>query len=119
MDKEEQFYTEAARLYLKNRMKIANPTPEQLKEMKNTLFHVLLRKKIILDRRLTNREKQYLFWASCGKDYNEIAEILDLSPETVRNYEKGILEKLECKNMKQAVAQGIRYGEIPLAEIRY
>lgn len=116
MDKEEQFYNKATTDYLKRRLNIANPTKEQIEEMKSTLFHVWLRKRIIFDKSLTNREKDYLFWASCGKNYLEIAEILGISPETVRNYEKDILEKLKCKNMKQAIAQGIRYGEIAVAQ---
>jgi len=116
MEKEEKFYAEIAMIYLKKRMGISNPTREQLDEMKSILFHVWLRKKLILDKRLTGRQKSYLFFASLGMTYIEIAKILEISPETVRNYEKEILEKMDCKNMKQAIAQGIRYGEIALTQ---
>lgn len=116
MDKEGKFYTAAAIDILKNRFDIENPTKNQIGEMESILFHAWLRRRIKLDERLTDREKLCLFLASHGKTYIEIAETLGISPNVVRNYEKEILRKLACKNMKQAISIGIRYGDIATAE---
>lgn len=116
MDKEEKFYIAAAIDILKNRFDIEDPTITQIEEMKDILFHAWLRRRIKLDERLTNREKLCLLLASQGKTYIEIAKTLGISPGVVRNYEKEILRKLNCKNMKQAVSIGIRYGDIAIAE---
>lgn len=116
MDKEEKFYTAAAIDVLKNRFDIEAPTSTQIEEMKSILFHAWLRRRIKLDERLADREKLCLFLASQGKTYIEIAKTLGISPGTVRNYEKEILRKLTCKNMKQAISIGIRYGDIATTE---
>lgn len=116
MDKEDKFYRTAAIDILKNRFGIEAPTHIQIEEMKSILFHTWLRRRINLDERLADREKFCLFLASQGKTYIEIAKTLGISPGTVRNYEKEILRKLACKNMKQAISIGIRYGDIALAE---
>jgi DNA-binding CsgD family transcriptional regulator len=112
MDKEEKFYSEAAIELLTNRFGIAKPSAKQIEEMKSILFNAWLKRKIRLDERLTNREKLCLFLASQGKTYREIAEVLGIRPSTVKGYEKEILRKLNCQNMKQAIGIGIRYGEI-------
>jgi len=116
MDKEENFYTNAAIDFLKNRFEIPEPTVNQIEEMKSILFHSWLRRRIKVDERLADREKFCLFLASQGKTYIEIAKTLGISSGTVRNYEKEILRKLFCKNMKQAVSIGIRYGDITSIE---
>lgn len=116
MDKEDKFQTEAAIDVLKNRFGIDRPTQNQIDDLKSILFHAWLRRRVILDDRLTNRERLCLLFASHGKTYIEIAQTLGISAGTIRNYEKEILRKLFCKSMKQAIAIGIRYGEIALPE---
>ena len=101
---------------LKTCFEISKPTKNQIDNMKSILFHSWLRRRIILDDRLTNREKICLLFSAQGKTYIEIAKTLGISPETVRSYEKEILRKLFCKSMKQAIAIGIRYGEIAVSE---
>ncbi len=49
-------------------------------------------------RPLTRREAQCTYWASEGKRVNEIAEILELSGHTVRQYLDSAILKLNAKN---------------------
>jgi len=114
MDKEEFFYKKIASDILKKNFGILVPTQEQIEEMKAILFYTWLKRTIIFDEKLTDREKEYLYFASRGKTYIEIANLLERSSNTVRDYEKEILRKLKCKNMKQAIALGIKYGDIKI-----
>lgn len=52
---------------------------------------------------LTKREQEIMRWVSIGKTNPEIAQILDISPSTVRNHLYGIFRKLEVMNRAQAV----------------
>lgn len=56
---------------------------------------------------LSGREVQVLEWVRDGKTNQEIAQILDISPLTVKNHVQKILRKLKVSNRAQAVAQGI------------
>jgi DNA-binding CsgD family transcriptional regulator len=48
-----------------------------------------------------------LNWVREGKTNQEIAQILDISPLTVKNHVQKILRKLKVTNRAQAVARGI------------
>ena len=56
---------------------------------------------------LSNREQEVLRWVHDGKTNHEIAQILNLSPLTVKNHVQKILRKLNATNRAQAVAKGI------------
>ena len=56
---------------------------------------------------LTVREVEILNWVEQGKSNNEIAQILHISPLTVKNHVQKILRKLNVQNRAQAVARGI------------
>ena len=56
---------------------------------------------------LSKREAQVLNWVREGKTNQEIAQILDISPLTVKNHVQKILRKLKVTNRAQAVARGI------------
>ncbi len=56
---------------------------------------------------LSDREVQVLEWVRDGKTNQEIAQILNISPLTVKNHVQNILRKLKVSNRAQAVAQGI------------
>jgi transcriptional regulator EpsA len=56
---------------------------------------------------LTAREIEILLWVERGKSNNEIAQILSISPLTVKNHVQKILRKLNVQNRAQAVAKGI------------
>ena len=56
---------------------------------------------------LTVREKNILKLAMQGKTYNEIADLLHLSPHTIRNAKTFIYQKLKVQSMTQAVTYAI------------
>ncbi len=54
---------------------------------------------------LTKREIQVLQWVKNGKTNQEIGQILDISPPTVKNHVQKILRKLQVSNRAQAVGK--------------
>lgn len=62
--------------------------------------------------RLTPREVEILQIVARGLSNREAAEVLGLSPSTVRTHLEHIYEKLEVGNRVEAVAEGIRQGLI-------
>lgn len=56
---------------------------------------------------LSGREMGVLRLVRDGKTNHEIAQILDISPLTVKNHVQNILRKLKANNRAQAVAKGI------------
>jgi transcriptional regulator EpsA len=67
---------------------------------------------------VTEREKQILMWVREGKSNHEIAEVLDISPLTVKNHIQKILRKMGCSNRAQAVAEAIAMGLVSGANLR-
>jgi len=61
---------------------------------------------------LTKREREVLRHLADGLKYEEIGKQLFLSPETVRSYVKGAVEKLGAETRTEAVAKAIRLGLI-------
>ena len=59
---------------------------------------------------LTARELECLHWVAMGKDTNEIAIILDISPFTAREYLKSARYKLEAVTSAQAVNKAVALG---------
>ncbi|MEP2981562.1 MAG: LuxR family transcriptional regulator [Lentilitoribacter sp.] len=57
---------------------------------------------------LSRRELQTLHWTAMGKDYKDIAIILDVSEHTVRTYMRTARFKLNCSTMAQAVAKATK-----------
>jgi transcriptional regulator EpsA len=53
---------------------------------------------------LSPRELDILRWVAAGKTNHEIAEVLFISPFTVKNHVQNILKKLKVKNRMQAAA---------------
>jgi len=62
---------------------------------------------VAADSVLSEREVQVLEWIRAGKTNQEIAQILDISPLTIKNHVQSILRKLKVANRAQAVAKGI------------
>jgi DNA-binding CsgD family transcriptional regulator len=62
--------------------------------------------------KLSPREVLCLEWASNGKTFNDIADILDISNHTVRMYLDTARRKLQCLNITHAVARAIKMGLI-------
>ncbi len=49
--------------------------------------------------KLTGREIEIIYHITTGRSYTEIAEKLDIRPETVNKHRKNILRKLKLKNI--------------------
>lgn len=63
---------------------------------------------------LSDREKDVLCWAARGKTSAEIAEILELSVETVERHFKNAIRKLGATTRTQAVAKALLSGLIDI-----
>jgi DNA-binding NarL/FixJ family response regulator len=61
---------------------------------------------------LTSREKEIIKNLAEGKNFNEIAVSLFLSPHTINTHKRNILKKVGCKNTTELVARCIREGII-------
>ena len=61
---------------------------------------------------LSEREKEVLNALSNGKSYQEIADFLFISIDTVRQHIRNIYSKLQVHSQSEAVARGIRKGLI-------
>jgi LuxR family transcriptional activator of conjugal transfer of Ti plasmids len=62
---------------------------------------------------LTQRERQCLTWASCGKTREETAMILGVSPRAVRFHLDNARQNLGASTITHAVALAIRQGLLP------
>lgn len=61
-------------------------------------------------RKLTSRERQVLGHLAEGRGTDELAQLLCVSPQTVRNHIRHILRKLGARSRLEAVARGRRLG---------
>lgn len=59
---------------------------------------------------LTEREYQVLQWLGSGKTNWEIAQILHVSENTIKNHVQRILSKLKVNTRAQAAVQGLSFG---------
>lgn len=67
---------------------------------------------------LSRREEQCLIWAARGKTHQEIAEILGLSPGSVKTHLDTARHKLHCINLTHAVGVAVATGVIPVTALR-
>lgn len=63
---------------------------------------------------ITVREREILHWIHCGKTNWEIANILDISPLTVKNHVQNILRKLNVQNRSHAAVKASQLGLVQL-----
>lgn len=63
---------------------------------------------------LSHREIEILGYVADGNPNKEIACILKISEQTVRNHIASILRKLNAKNRTHAVVLALRHGWIPI-----
>ncbi|MGH8907383.1 MAG: helix-turn-helix domain-containing protein [Egibacteraceae bacterium] len=66
--------------------------------------------------RLTTREMQILRTLMCGASNTQVAELLRISPNTVRTHVQNILGKLNARTRLEAVTLGFRHGLHPLPD---
>lgn len=112
----QMFYKKFARDYL---LFLGNPNPthKQLKGIQLLLSQIWVQKSIYLDDRLTYLERQCLYLSALGHNVKDIASFFAISTRQVERHRSAIFEKLGCRNITQAVAQGIRYGEIQFFDV--
>ena len=65
---------------------------------------------------LSEREMELLRQLGQGRSNKEIAHVLGITPQTVKNHITAILRKLDVNDRTQAVLAGLRYGWITLDE---
>jgi two-component system response regulator DegU len=65
---------------------------------------------------LTNRETQILRYVADGNSNKKIAQILDISEQTIKNHISSILRKLNANDRAHAVVLAIRRGFISINE---
>jgi transcriptional regulator EpsA len=65
---------------------------------------------------LTKRELEVLRWIRDGKTNSDVAVILHVSPNTVKNHTQKILKKLSVENRSHAVARAISLGILSIAD---
>jgi transcriptional regulator EpsA len=61
---------------------------------------------------ITVREREILHWLKTGKTNWEIAQILSISPLTVKNHVQNILRKLNVQNRSHAAAKAEKLGTV-------
>jgi DNA-binding CsgD family transcriptional regulator len=88
------------------------PSLKQRQLVETLLFNISFRAELLFDRRLSPREQECLLLAAVGFSATETAEILSIGQKTVEECRNNTRKKLHCKNMIQAVVQGIRYGHV-------
>jgi transcriptional regulator EpsA len=65
---------------------------------------------------ITARERQILQWVRDGNSNQQVAEVLGISPLTVKNHVQKILRKLGASNRAQAVARALAMGLLQPAD---
>ncbi len=68
--------------------------------------------------RLTSRETQILNYVASGNSNKQIAHILQISEQTIKNHVSNILRKLNANDRAHAVVIAIRYGWISAEELQ-
>ena len=92
-EKDDIFYNEFAKSFLSS-IDILKPTSKQL---------------LYTKKRLTHREKECLSLFYRGQSIKEVAKFLGMSDGTARVHRDSILKKLLCKNIREAIKEGVRY----------
>ena len=67
---------------------------------------------------LTSRETQILSYIAEGNSNKQIARILQISEQTIKNHVSAILRKLNANDRAHAVVLAIRHGWISAEEKR-
>lgn len=86
------------------------PKNEHITLLGELLQGITLKQKLIFKKVLTERESACLLLAAKGLSIKAIADVLGVADHTVKTHRENICRKLRCKNITQAVFEGIRYG---------
>lgn len=71
----------------------------------------------LTDLRLSPRESDVLLGLTKGFTYNEIAQILGVSQNTVRSHVKSLYSKFDVNSRSEAVLEALRMGKIDLRHL--
>jgi DNA-binding NarL/FixJ family response regulator len=63
---------------------------------------------------LSPREREVLRWLADGRGTAEVADLLSVSPETVKTHVKNLMTKLGAHTRVHALAEAIRAGQLDL-----
>lgn len=88
---------------LLNGLLVSDPTSEQITAAESLIVTMFEQEKPIKKQCLPLKEWQCLYWASQGKSIRETADILNISIAAVKIYRIRVKEKLECKNLANAI----------------
>lgn len=98
---------------------LGTPTQDQIDLMESIVSTAMVKKKVVLDARLTDREHHFLYWIARGKTMYEAGELLGLSLAITDKYHNEIRRKLQCRTLSQAIFEGLRFGEILNKQVAY
>lgn len=91
-------------------------------EVSHCLYECLRREPELVDgeaaKLLTNREREVLRMVARGLANKEVAQLLKLSPETVRSYRKSLMKKLGVHNIAGLTQFALRAGIAPALEVK-
>lgn len=82
---------------------VTDPTSEQIAAAESLVVTLFEQEKPIKQPCLRLKEWQCLYWASQGKSIRETASLLKISEATVKTYRGRIKQKLQCKNLTNAI----------------
>lgn len=91
---------------------VKSPSLKQMEIVVSFITVVIAENKFVMESRLSKKEMACLYWASQGKSAQETASLLYLSKATIETYRSRIKKKLKCRNMVQAVYEGMRISAI-------
>ncbi len=97
------------------RTDILNPNMISLVYALCSQFHIAYRKmeeKLSPIIRLSQREKEVLTWIAAGKSKSVVADILNISDDSVKTYVSRIFTKLQVNSIQLAVVKAIAMGLI-------
>ena len=87
-----------------------SPKSKHIRLLDRLLQGVTLKRELIFKNILTERESTCLLLAAKGLSIKAIADALGITEHTVKTHRENICRKLRCKNITQAVFEGMRYG---------
>jgi LuxR family transcriptional regulator/LuxR family quorum-sensing system transcriptional regulator CciR len=85
---------------------------QMIAQMAHLRYCELLVQKLPSYARLSEREREILVWIAKGKSNGVMAEILDLSPNTVDTYVRRVFRKLHVGDRVTAALRGVALGLI-------
>lgn len=87
-----------------------SPNQDQIDLLERVLSSVTVDRRLFFENSLSKKEQTCLYWAARGMTSAETASLMKVAVSTVETHRNRVKDKLQCKNMTQAVFEGLRYG---------